>query len=83
MNQIKNELKENNENYKVVDMRGRKEECKKTGHTWKISGFWKHNPHLWCSYCCIYLDQNRINELGYTEIFYNLLKNDNPEGFYL
>lgn len=50
---------------------------------WKISGFYKHNPHLWCSTCGWYLSQSDIEIAGLQDIFLNLLKNDNPEGYYL
>ena len=65
--------------YKVIDMSERK--CN-NDHKWELTGFYKHNPHLWCSYCFIYLDQNEIKAKGYTDIFHDLLNNNNPEGYY-
>ena len=71
------------DNYVAIDFSIRTKECNQNGHKWQLSGFYKHNPHLWCSHCGWYLDQNEIKSKGYTEVFQNLLKNDNPEGYYL
>ena len=66
-----------------VDMSIKTEECKQNGHKWKIDGFYKYNPHLWCLHCGWDLDTKNIKEKGLTKIFLDLLNTDNQEGFYL